>query len=334
MLLAALVACAAKSRAPSTTPSPAASDARATPGLFLYEVRGRGKSIHLLGTIHMGFGFEEVLTEDARARFQQASRVMTEADVGAADPQRLIRAALLPPEQSLAIIVGDINLPGGVLTGATADMAFALLLAVARRLREGDELVRSGNWTGWQPLQLLGAQVSGATLGIVGLGRIGRAVARRARGFDMTVLYHNRNRDGDAESDLGVRYVSLDELLELSDFVSLHAPLTKETRHMLAAAELRRMKPSAVLINTARGAVVDEAALVEALRDGTIAGAGLDVFEEEPAVHPGLAPLPNVVLAPHLGSATLETRTEMALLCSRAVLDVLAGRQPPNAIRA
>ena len=225
------------------------------------------------------------------------------------------------------------NTPG-VLTGATADMAFALLLAVARRLREGDELVRSGNWTGWQPLQLLGAQVSGATLGIVGLGRIGRAVARRARGFDMTVLYHNRNRDGDAESDLGVRYVSLDELLELSDFVSLHAPLTKETRHMLAAAELRRMKPSAVLINTARGAVVDEAALVEALRDGTIAGAGLDVFEEEPAVHPGLAPLPNVVLAPHLGSATLETRTEMALLCSRAVLDVLAGRQPPNAIRA
>jgi len=225
------------------------------------------------------------------------------------------------------------NTPG-VLTGATADMAFALLLAVARRLREGDELVRSGEWTGWQPLQLLGAQVSGATLGIVGLGRIGRAVARRARGFDMTVLYHNRNRDEDAESDLGVRYVSLDELLELSDFVSLHAPLTQETRHMIAAAELRRMKPSAVLINTARGAVVDEADLVEALRDGTIAGAGLDVFEEEPAVHPGLAPLPSVVLAPHLGSATLETRTEMALLCSRAVVDVLAGRQPPNAITA
>lgn len=225
------------------------------------------------------------------------------------------------------------NTPG-VLTGATADMAFALLLAVARRLREGDELVRSGEWTGWQPLQLLGAQVSGATLGIVGLGRIGRAVARRARGFDMTVLYHNRNRDEDAESDLGVRYVSLDELLELSDFVSLHAPLTQETRHMIAAAELRRMKPSAVLINTARGAVVDEADLVEALRDGTIAGAGLDVFEEEPAVHPGLAPLPSVVLAPHLGSATLETRTEMALLCSRAIVDVLAGRQPPNAITA
>lgn len=225
------------------------------------------------------------------------------------------------------------NTPG-VLTGATADMAFALLLAVARRLREGDELVRSGEWTGWQPLQLLGAQVSGATLGIVGLGRIGRAVARRARGFDMTVLYHNRNRDEDAESDLGVRYVSLDELLELSDFISLHAPLTQETRHMIAAAELRRMKPSAVLINTARGAVVDEADLVEALRDGTIAGAGLDVFEEEPAVHPGLAPLPSVVLAPHLGSATLETRTEMALLCSRAVVDVLAGRQPPNAITA
>lgn len=223
------------------------------------------------------------------------------------------------------------NTPG-VLTDATADMAFALLLAVARRLREGDELVRSGRWTGWQPLQLLGAQVSGATLGIVGLGRIGRAVARRARGFDMDVLYHNRRADPAAERELGVRYASLRELLERSDFVSLHAPLTPETRHIIGSAELRRMKPSAVLINTARGAVVDEAALVAALRDGTIAGAGLDVFEEEPTVHPGLPPLPNVVLAPHLGSATLETRTAMALACSRAVIDVLEGRQPANAI--
>lgn len=223
------------------------------------------------------------------------------------------------------------NTPG-VLTDATADMAFALLLAVARRLREGDELVRSGTWSGWQPLQLLGAQVAGATLGIVGLGRIGRAVAKRARGFDMDVLYHNRRMDPDAERELGVRYASLIELLERSDFISLHAPLTPETRHLIGPAELRRMKPSAVLVNTARGAVVDEAALVEALRDGTIAGAGLDVFEEEPAVHPGLTPLSNVVLAPHLGSATLKTRTAMALACSRAVIDVLQGRQPPNAI--
>lgn len=223
------------------------------------------------------------------------------------------------------------NTPG-VLTDATADMAFALLLAVARRLREGDEMVRSGRWSGWQPLQLLGAQVAGATLGIVGLGRIGRAVARRARGFGMDVLYHNRRADPAAEGELGARYASLVELLERSDFVSLHAPLTPETRHMIGAEELRRMKPSAVLVNTARGAVVDEAALVQALRDGTIAGAGLDVYEEEPVVHPGLAPLHNVLLAPHLGSATLETRTAMALMCSRAVVDVLQGRQPPNAI--
>ncbi|HEX7000902.1 MAG TPA: D-glycerate dehydrogenase [Trueperaceae bacterium] len=225
------------------------------------------------------------------------------------------------------------NTPG-VLDDATADMAFALLLAVARRLCEGDALVRSGAWTGWQPEQLLGAHVTGATLGIVGLGRIGRAVARRARGFDMRVLYHNRRPDPEAARELGASYAPLDELLQESDFVSLHAPLTDETRHLIGSRELALMKPAAVLVNTARGPVVDEAALVSALQDGSIAGAGLDVFEEEPAVHPGLPGLPNVVLAPHLGSATLETRTAMARLCSEAVLAVLAGREPANVIRA
>ncbi len=219
-----------------------------------------------------------------------------------------------------------------VLSDTTADMAFALLLAVARRIRSGDSLVRSGDWTGWEPEQLLGAQVTGATLGIVGMGRIGRALARRARGFDMRLLYHNRRADPEAERELGATYAALDELLGASDFVSLHAPLTPETRHLIGGRELRAMKKTAVLINTARGPVVDETALVSALRDGTIAGAGLDVFEHEPEVHPGLLDLDNVVLTPHLGSATLETRTAMALLCSHAVLAVLAGRKPENVI--
>lgn len=219
-----------------------------------------------------------------------------------------------------------------VLSDTTADMAFALLLAVARRIRSGDSLVRSGDWTGWEPEQLLGAQVTGATLGIVGMGRIGRALARRARGFDMRLLYHNRRADPEAERELGATYAALDELLGASDFVSLHAPLTPETRHLIGGRELRAMKKTAVLINTARGPVVDETALVSALRDGTIAGAGLDVFEHEPEVHPGLLDMDNVVLTPHLGSATLETRTAMALLCSHAVLAVLAGRKPENVI--
>lgn len=223
------------------------------------------------------------------------------------------------------------NTPG-VLDDATADMAFALLLAVARRLPEGEALVRSGAWTGWRPEQLLGAHVTGATIGIVGLGRIGRAVARRARGFDMRLLYHNRRPDPAAERELNARYEAMDELLSQSDFVSLHVPLTAETRHLIGQRELALMKPTAVLVNTARGPVVDEAALVSALQGGSIAGAGLDVYEDEPAVDPGLLGLQNVVLAPHLGSATRETRTAMARLCSEAVLAVLAGREPANAI--
>ncbi len=221
-----------------------------------------------------------------------------------------------------------------VLTDATADLAFALLLAAARRLVEGDALVRSGTWTGWQPGQLLGRQVSGRALGLVGLGRIGGAVARRARGFGMRLAYHNRRRDEAAEAELGAVYLPLDELLATSDFVSLHVPLTPATRHLIGARELALMKPTAVLVNTARGPVVDEAALVDALREGRLFAAGLDVFEREPEVHPGLPGLANVVLAPHVGSATVETRTAMALACSRAVVDVLQGRTPPNLVPA
>jgi len=219
-----------------------------------------------------------------------------------------------------------------VLTAATADHAFALLLATARRLREGDELVRSGTWTGWEPLQLLGRQVSGAVLGIVGMGRIGASVAARARGFGMQVLYHNRHRAPEAERATGGRLVSLEELLRSSDFVSLHCPLTKGTRHLIDADRLALMKPTAVLVNTARGAIVDESALVGALSSGALWGAGLDVFEHEPELTPGLRELPNVVLAPHTGSATEVARDGMARLCAEAVVTVLGGRVPPNVV--
>ncbi len=218
-----------------------------------------------------------------------------------------------------------------VLTETTADLAFALLLAAARRVVEGDTLVRTGRWRGWKPDQLLGHDVHGATLGIVGLGRIGGAVARRARGFGMRVLYWNRRRLKRAPA--GARYVTLERLLADSDFVSLHAPLTAETRHMIGARELARMKPTAVLVNTSRGPLVDEPALIRALTRRRIAAAGLDVFEHEPAVPAALRRLPNVVLAPHVGSATTATRTAMALLAVRNLTTALAGREPPNRVR-
>lgn len=219
-----------------------------------------------------------------------------------------------------------------VLTEATADHAFALLLAVARRVREGHALVASGAWTGWQPLQLLGQDVAGRTLGVLGMGRIGSAVARRARGFGMRVLYHNRNRDPELEAELQASFVPLDELFERSDALSLHTPLTPETRHLLDAEALGRMRTSAILVNTARGAVVDEAALTEALASGGLWGAGLDVFEHEPRVSERLRSLPNVVLAPHTGSATSSARTGMAALCAEAIVGVVAGSRPANLI--
>jgi glyoxylate reductase len=221
------------------------------------------------------------------------------------------------------------NTPG-VLTEATADLAFALLLAAARRLGEGERLVRSGGWQVWGPRQLLGRPVAGQTLGIVGLGAIGTAVARRGRGFDMPVLYCNRHAAPAAEAETGARRVELDELLATSDFVSLHAPLNDDSRHLIDGAALARMKPTAVLINTARGALVDEAALVEALRRGAIAGAGLDVYEDEPRLAPGLAELDNVVVIPHIGSATTTTRAAMVELACANVVAVLSGQVPPT----
>jgi len=218
-----------------------------------------------------------------------------------------------------------------VLTEATADMAWALVMAVARRIVEGDALVRSGSWTGWFPDQHLGHSVHGRTLGIVGFGRIGQAVARRGRGFGMEIVYVGR-REVPAADELGARRVELSELLERSHFVSLHCPQTPETRHLIDAEALGRMRPDAILINTARGSVVDEAALAAALEAGGIAGAGLDVFEREPAVHPLLLASPKVVLAPHAGSATTEARRAMGVLCATAVRAVLEGRRPANLV--
>ena len=218
-----------------------------------------------------------------------------------------------------------------VLTEATADLAFGLLLAAARRIAEGDRLVRAGGFTGWTPTFMLGTRVHGATLGIVGLGRIGQAVARRARGFSMNVLYTQRSRV-DAELAADATYLDLDELVTRADFVSLHCPLTPATTHLFDAGRLARMKPGSILVNTARGPIVDEAALAWALEHGPLAAAGLDVFEREPVVHASLLTRPNAVLAPHLGSADRPTREAMASRAIANVLEVLAGRPPISPI--
>jgi lactate dehydrogenase-like 2-hydroxyacid dehydrogenase len=222
-----------------------------------------------------------------------------------------------------------------VLTDCTADAAIALLLAVARRVGEGERHVRAGAWTGWRPTHMLGTRVTGKTLGIVGMGRIGRAVARRARGgFAMRIIYWAPRPVDDPEiAELGAeRRETLDDLLAASDFVSLHAPSTPETRHLIDAARLARMRRGAVLINTARGGLVDEAALVEALRAGTIAGAGLDVYEAEPSLAPGLAELENAVLLPHLGSATTEARVAMGERAVQNLSAFFGGRPPPDRV--
>jgi len=216
----------------------------------------------------------------------------------------------------------------GVLTDATADLTWALLLAVARHVPAADQYVRDGKFERWETTLLLGTELSRKTIGIVGLGRIGRAVARRALGFGMEVVYHNRSRANPTlERQASARYVDLDELLETSDVVSLHCPHNEDSHHLIDAEALKIMKSSALLVNTARGAVVDEAALVEALAGGEIAGAGLDVFEDEPEVHPGLLEQDRVVLAPHLGSATTDARMRMAQMCTASIQAVLDGAE-------
>jgi glyoxylate reductase len=219
-----------------------------------------------------------------------------------------------------------------VLTDATADLTWALILATARRIVEGDVLIRSGHWTGWSPTQLLGAEVSGKTLGIIGMGRIGQAVAGRAMGFRMPVRYCSHQPIAPSSLPREWEYRSLQGLLSEADVVTIHVPLTPATYHLIGAQELAWMRPTAFLINTARGPIIDEGALVNALKTSVIAGAGLDVYEQEPAMHSGLAQLKQVVLLPHLGSATLHARVQMGLVCLENIQAVLAGHPALNRI--
>lgn len=225
------------------------------------------------------------------------------------------------------------NTPG-VLTETTADLAFALLMSIARRIVESDKYLREGKFKGWSPMLFLGSDVYGKTLGIIGFGRIGQAVAKRALGFDMKVLYYDTlHAPVEVEQKYNATFKPLDELLKESDYISIHVPLVKETYHLISDREFSLMKPTAYLINTSRGPVVDEKALVRALKEKKIAGAALDVFENEPEVEPELIDMPNTVLVPHIGSATVETRTKMALMAAENIIAVLVyNKIPPNIV--
>lgn len=222
------------------------------------------------------------------------------------------------------------NTPG-VLSDATADLAWALLFAVARKIIESDKFVREGKFIGWRPKLFLGYDIKGKTLGIIGMGRIGKEMAKRAKGFEMNVLYNKRNKLSEREEkELGVKYATLEELVKISDYISLHTPLTDETYHLLDEKEFSMMKPNVIIINTARGPVINEKVLIKYLKEGKIAGAGLDVYEEEPKVPQELIELDNVVLTPHTGSATYETRDNMAKMVAENVISALKGEVPPN----
>jgi glyoxylate reductase len=223
------------------------------------------------------------------------------------------------------------NTPG-VLTDATAEMAWSLLFSAARRIVESDKYLRTGRWSGWGPMQFHGQDITGRTLGIVGAGRIGSNFALKSSGFNMKVLYTDIATNPELEKKLGARKVGFEELLSNSDFISLHVALMPETRHLIGKRQFELMKPTAVLINTARGPIIDEQALIEALKTRKIAAAGLDVYENEPKLTPGLADLENIVICPHTASATVETRTRMAVMAAENLLAVLAGKEPPNAV--
>lgn len=263
----------------------------------------------------------------------------------AVDEALLERAKQLKVISNMAVGYNNINVKAassrgiyvtntpGVLTETTADLTFALLMATARRIVESSDYLRNGKWKTWSPMQLTGQDIYGATLGIIGLGRIGESLAKRAKGFDMNVLYHNRSRKLEAEETLGITYTDMDSLLKESDYVCIMTPYTKETHHLIGERELSLMKKTAILINTARGGIVDEQALYDALKTGTIWAAGLDVFEQEPVSvdHPLLS-LPNLVSLPHIGSASIQTRTQMAELAATNLLEGLSGEVPHYAV--
>jgi glyoxylate reductase len=309
-----------------TVPGTALSELREHAEVVVLSDDGNVSAERLAEAVREADGLLSMLTDDVTRKLLEAAprlRVVGNCAVGYDNVD--VAAAT-----ELGIQV--VNTPN-VLTEATADLAWALLLAAARRIAEADSLVRRGRFERWQIGLLLGRSVHGRTLGIVGLGRIGSAVARRAGGFSMRVLYTQRRRaPSDVERALGAEYVDKERLVREADFVSLHAPLTEATRHFIDREALGRMKAGTVLVNTARGALVDEAALVDALAKGPLGAAGLDVFEREPALHPGLAALPNVVLAPLIGSATAETRSMMAESVARDIIRVLDGAAPENAV--
>lgn len=260
-----------------------------------------------------------------------------DADVIAANPKLVaITSMTITPDNTDVAEATRRKIPVTVVppivAEATADIHFGLLLAVARRMVEGDRMVRAGQFPGSQSNHLAGAAVYGKTIGLVGAGRIGQATARRAKGFGMRVIYWAPRRKADAEKEIGIEYVPFDRLLQEADFVSVHAAMTPETRHLIGEKEFAKMKPTAFIINTARGPIIDEAALVDALVQERIAGAGLDVFEHEPVVDPDLLKLPNVVLTPHLGSAVAEVREQMANIVIDNIEALIAGKMPPNCI--
>ncbi len=223
------------------------------------------------------------------------------------------------------------NTPG-VLTDATATLAWSLLMACARRTVESDNYFRTGKWTGWAPKQFLGYDITGKTLGIIGAGRIGTSFALKSRGFNMKVIYTSRSKNNVMEKELNATKVELDELLKQSDYISIHTALTPETKHLITANELKQMKNNAILINTARGPIIDEIALIDALKNKTIAAAGLDVFENEPIPKEGLTDLQNIVCLPHIGSATYETRDKMSLMVAENIWAMMNGNTAPNEV--
>ena len=259
------------------------------------------------------------------------------------DAALIARAPQLKVVANIAVGYNNIDVPActargikvtntpGVLDDSTADLAFALMLSTARRITEVESYIRKGEWTGWKLKQWLGVDVHHATLGIIGMGRIGQAIAKRAAGFDMKVIYHNRKRvSPEIETRVNAAHMSMDELLAQSDFIILQMPYSPDTHHLIGAAQLAKMKPTAILINSTRGGVVDDQALIHALKTGVIRAAGLDVFEGEPKLDRGFLELKNVVLTPHIGSSTEATRRAMAMTAAQNLVAALSGQKPPN----